>query len=147
MLTLCRDDGKCGRFIVYTLTNVLISQLSVSGGAGGKPVEAELHENRMANHCREIRRRSAGSERQYGDLAMDQIGNDDDASHSGRAYSTGCLVEDNTWWYAQVNVFYSTLARCGRWRRHYRRCSLGVCRNGTKVNVGDQTGSYSLVLP
>ena len=26
-------------FIVYTLTNVVISHLSVSGGSGGKPVE------------------------------------------------------------------------------------------------------------
>lgn len=39
-LTLCRnDDGKMLPFIVYTLTNVLISHLSVSGGSGGKPVE------------------------------------------------------------------------------------------------------------
>lgn len=39
VLTLCRnDDGKMRSLIVYTLTNVLISQLSVSG-AGGKPVE------------------------------------------------------------------------------------------------------------
>lgn len=60
VLTLCRNDGgKMRSLIVYTLTNALISQLSVSGGAGGNDV-AELHENRMANHCREIRRRSTG---------------------------------------------------------------------------------------
>lgn len=40
VLTLCRnDDGKMLPFIVYTLTNVIISNLSVSGGSGGKPVE------------------------------------------------------------------------------------------------------------
>ncbi|HGW6105198.1 TPA: Hcp family type VI secretion system effector [Citrobacter werkmanii] len=40
VLTLCRnDDGKMLPFIVYTLTNVVISHLSVSGGSGGKPVE------------------------------------------------------------------------------------------------------------
>lgn len=39
-LTLCRnDDGKVLPFIVYTLNNVVISHLSVSGGSGGKPVE------------------------------------------------------------------------------------------------------------
>ncbi|ECC1661576.1 Hcp1 family type VI secretion system effector [Salmonella enterica subsp. salamae] len=40
VLTLCRnDDGKMRSFIVYNLSNVLISHLSVSGGTGGKPVE------------------------------------------------------------------------------------------------------------
>ncbi|HCB1501441.1 TPA: type VI secretion system tube protein Hcp [Klebsiella michiganensis] len=40
VLTLCRNDnGKMLPFIVYTLTNVIISHLSVSGGSGGKPVE------------------------------------------------------------------------------------------------------------
>ena len=40
MLTLCRNDnGKMLPFIIYTLTNVVISHLSVSGGSGGKPVE------------------------------------------------------------------------------------------------------------
>ncbi|QMG42687.1 type VI secretion system tube protein Hcp [Citrobacter freundii] len=40
VLTLCRnDDGKMLPFIVYTLDNVIISHLSVSGGSGGKPVE------------------------------------------------------------------------------------------------------------
>ena len=40
ILTLCRnDDGKMLPFIVYTLTNVIISHLSVSGSSGGKPVE------------------------------------------------------------------------------------------------------------
>ncbi len=42
---------------------MLISQLSVSGGAGGGHLGndvAELHENQMANHCREIGQRSAG---------------------------------------------------------------------------------------
>ncbi|BBV32600.1 MULTISPECIES: Hcp family type VI secretion system effector [Citrobacter] len=40
VLTLCRnDDGKMLPFIVYTLDNVVISHLSVSGGSGGKPVE------------------------------------------------------------------------------------------------------------
>jgi type VI secretion system secreted protein Hcp len=33
------DDGKPMPFIVYTLSNVIISNVSVSGGAGGKPVE------------------------------------------------------------------------------------------------------------
>jgi type VI secretion system secreted protein Hcp len=33
------DDGKIMPFIVYTLSNVIISNVSVSGGAGGKPVE------------------------------------------------------------------------------------------------------------
>ena len=40
VLTLCRnDDDKMLPFIVYTLDNVVISHLSVSGGSGGKPVE------------------------------------------------------------------------------------------------------------
>ena len=40
VLTLCRNDnGKMLPFIIYTLTNVVISHLSVSGGSGGKPVE------------------------------------------------------------------------------------------------------------
>lgn len=43
VLTLCRnDDGKMLPFIVYTLDNVIISHLSVSGGSGGKPVETML---------------------------------------------------------------------------------------------------------
>lgn len=33
------DDGKTMPFIVYTLNNVIISNVSVSGGSGGKPVE------------------------------------------------------------------------------------------------------------
>lgn len=32
-------DGKIMPFIVYTLTNVVLSNVSVSGGTGGKPVE------------------------------------------------------------------------------------------------------------
>lgn len=32
-------DGKIMPFIVYTLSNVVLSNVSVSGGAGGKPVE------------------------------------------------------------------------------------------------------------
>uniref|UniRef100_UPI00329A6E7E type VI secretion system tube protein Hcp n=1 Tax=Salmonella enterica TaxID=28901 RepID=UPI00329A6E7E len=41
VLTLCRiDGGKMRSLIVYTLTNVLISQLIVSGVVGGKPVES-----------------------------------------------------------------------------------------------------------
>ncbi|WP_035056420.1 Hcp family type VI secretion system effector [Andreprevotia chitinilytica] len=32
-------DGKIMPYIVYTLTNVIFSNVSVSGGAGGKPVE------------------------------------------------------------------------------------------------------------
>lgn len=40
VLTLCRNDnGAMLPFIVYTLTNCVISHLSVSGGSGGKPVE------------------------------------------------------------------------------------------------------------
>lgn len=40
VLTLCRNDGDSVLpFIVYTLDNVLISHISVSGGSGGKPVE------------------------------------------------------------------------------------------------------------
>lgn len=40
LLTLCRNDnGSMLPFIVYTLSNVIISHLSVSGGSGGKPVE------------------------------------------------------------------------------------------------------------
>ncbi|MBC2621154.1 MULTISPECIES: Hcp family type VI secretion system effector [Citrobacter] len=40
VLTLCRnDDDKILPLIVYTLDNVIISHLSVSGGSGGKPVE------------------------------------------------------------------------------------------------------------
>lgn len=40
VLTLCRNDnGNMLPFIVYTLSNVIISHLSVSGGSGGKPVE------------------------------------------------------------------------------------------------------------
>ncbi|MFI3667262.1 Hcp family type VI secretion system effector [Citrobacter braakii] len=39
-LTLCRNDNSAMLpFIVYTLSNVVISHLSVSGGSGGKPVE------------------------------------------------------------------------------------------------------------
>ncbi|MBB5190654.1 type VI secretion system secreted protein Hcp [Silvimonas terrae] len=33
------QDGKILPFITYTLTNVILSNISVSGGAGGKPVE------------------------------------------------------------------------------------------------------------
>jgi len=33
------DDGIAMPLIVYTLSNVVISNVSVSGGAGGKPVE------------------------------------------------------------------------------------------------------------
>jgi type VI secretion system secreted protein Hcp len=33
------SDGKVMPFITYTLDNVLLSNVSVSGGAGGKPVE------------------------------------------------------------------------------------------------------------
>lgn len=33
------DNGKTMPLIVYTLSNVVISNVSVSGGAGGKPVE------------------------------------------------------------------------------------------------------------
>lgn len=33
------DSGKIVPYIVYTLTNALISNVSVSGGSGGKPVE------------------------------------------------------------------------------------------------------------
>ncbi|WP_434155564.1 Hcp family type VI secretion system effector [Pseudomonas sp. JZ134] len=32
-------DGKIMPFMVYTLNNVVLSNVSVSGGAGGKPVE------------------------------------------------------------------------------------------------------------
>lgn len=32
-------DGKVMPFITYTLSNVVLSNVSVSGGAGGKPVE------------------------------------------------------------------------------------------------------------
>ncbi len=40
VLTLCRNDsGNMLPFIVYTLSNCVISHLSVSGGSGGKPVE------------------------------------------------------------------------------------------------------------
>lgn len=40
VLTLCRNDnGAMLPFIVYTLTNCVVSHLSVSGGSGGKPVE------------------------------------------------------------------------------------------------------------
>ena len=40
VLTLCRnDDDKILPLIVYTLDNMIISHLSVSGGSGGKPVE------------------------------------------------------------------------------------------------------------
>lgn len=33
------EDGRILPFIVYTLNNVIISNVSVSGGSGGKPVE------------------------------------------------------------------------------------------------------------
>jgi len=33
------DSGQVMPFIIYTLSNVIISNVSVSGGAGGKPVE------------------------------------------------------------------------------------------------------------
>ena len=33
------SDGKIMPFITYTLNNVVLSNVSVSGGAGGKPVE------------------------------------------------------------------------------------------------------------
>ena len=34
------QDGKTLPFIVYTLDNVIISSVNVSGGSGGKPVES-----------------------------------------------------------------------------------------------------------
>jgi len=40
VLTLCRNDNETVLpFIIYTMSNVLISHISVSGGSGGKPVE------------------------------------------------------------------------------------------------------------
>jgi type VI secretion system secreted protein Hcp len=33
------SDGKIMPFITYTLNNVVLSNVSVSGGSGGKPVE------------------------------------------------------------------------------------------------------------
>ncbi len=40
-LTLCRNDnGNMLPFIIYTLTNVIISYLGVNGGNNGKPVES-----------------------------------------------------------------------------------------------------------
>ncbi|GAB7528388.1 Hcp family type VI secretion system effector [Pseudomonas sp. 3A(2025)] len=33
------ESGQIMAFIVYTLTNVIVSNVSVSGGTGGKPVE------------------------------------------------------------------------------------------------------------
>ncbi|AOY01843.1 Hcp family type VI secretion system effector [Jeongeupia sp. USM3] len=43
LLTIGRNaaesSGKIMPFITYTLTNVIMSNVSVSGGAGGKPVE------------------------------------------------------------------------------------------------------------
>ncbi len=33
------DDGKIMPFLIYTLSNVVLSNVSVSGGSGGKPVE------------------------------------------------------------------------------------------------------------
>ncbi|AGI24846.1 Hcp family type VI secretion system effector [Pseudomonas sp. MT3] len=43
ILTIGRNaaegDGKVMPFITYTLNNVVLSNVSVSGGAGGKPVE------------------------------------------------------------------------------------------------------------
>lgn len=74
--------------IVYTLTNVLISQLSVSGGAGGKPVET-MSLNFTKIEWQITAEKSDGAQQEsrtsVWDLAMDQIGNDDDANHSGRA--------------------------------------------------------------
>ena len=38
------SDGKVMPFIVYTMNNVVLSNVSVSGGSGGKPVETlSLH--------------------------------------------------------------------------------------------------------
>ncbi len=34
-----QDDGKILPYMVYKLTNVIFSNISVSGGSGGKPVE------------------------------------------------------------------------------------------------------------
>ncbi|AXC98661.1 type VI secretion system tube protein Hcp [Salmonella enterica] len=78
VLTLCRnDDGKMRSLIVYTLTNVLISQLSVSGGAGGKPVET-MSLNFTKIEWQITAEKSDGAQQEsrtsVWDLAMDQIG-------------------------------------------------------------------------
>ncbi|EAN4467104.1 Hcp family type VI secretion system effector [Salmonella enterica] len=77
VLTLCRnDDGKMRPFIVYTLTNALISQLSVSGG-GGKPVET-MSLNFTKIEWQITAEKSDGAQQEsrssVWDLAMDQIG-------------------------------------------------------------------------
>ncbi|HCL5346081.1 TPA: type VI secretion system tube protein Hcp [Salmonella enterica] len=78
VLTLCRnDDGKMQPFIVYILTNVLISQLSVSGGAGGKPVET-MSLNFTKIEWQITARQSEGAQQEsrssVWDLAMNQKG-------------------------------------------------------------------------
>ncbi|EAA9807760.1 Hcp family type VI secretion system effector [Salmonella enterica] len=78
VLTLCHNDGgKMRSLIVYTLTNVLISQLSVSGGAGGKPVETmSLNFTKIKWQITAEKSDSAQQESRTSvwDLAMDQIG-------------------------------------------------------------------------
>ncbi|ECO0045354.1 type VI secretion system tube protein Hcp, partial [Salmonella enterica subsp. enterica serovar Infantis] len=69
--------GKMRSLIVYTLTNVLISQLSVSGGAGGKPVET-MSLNFTKIKWQITAEKSDGAQQEsrmsVWDLAMDQIG-------------------------------------------------------------------------
>lgn len=78
VLTLCHNDGgKMRSLIVYTLTNVLISQLSVSGGAGGKPVETmSLNFTKIEWQITAEKPDGAQQESRTSvwDLAMDQIG-------------------------------------------------------------------------
>ncbi|EBS7633506.1 type VI secretion system tube protein Hcp [Salmonella enterica] len=76
VLTLCRnDDGKMRSLIVYTLTNALISHLSVSGG--GKPVET-MSLNFTKIEWQITARQSEGAQQEsrssVWDLAMNQKG-------------------------------------------------------------------------
>ncbi|HCM1926464.1 TPA: type VI secretion system tube protein Hcp [Salmonella enterica subsp. salamae serovar 39:c:e,n,x] len=78
VLTLCRnDDGKMRSLIVYNLSNVVISHLSVSGAVGGKPMET-MSLNFTKIEWQIITCQSEGAQQEsrssVWDLAMNQIG-------------------------------------------------------------------------
>lgn len=78
ILTLCRnDDGKMLPFIVYTLTNVIISHLSVSGGSGGKPIETmslNFTKIKWEIVAQKLDGEKKGNVSSVWDMAMDQKG-------------------------------------------------------------------------
>lgn len=78
VLTLCRnDDGKMRSLIVYNLSNVVISHLSVNCAVGGKPVET-MSLNFTKIEWQIAAEKSEGAQQEsrssVWDLAMNQIG-------------------------------------------------------------------------